>query len=39
MGWRDVEFVDNVFNAPYDHAEVCEHLARKRTPVRLQTLS
>ena len=39
MGWRDVEFVDNVFNAPYDHAlEVCEHLARKRTPVRLQTL-
>ncbi len=38
-GWRDVEFVDNVFNAPYDHAlEVCEHLARKRTPVRLQTL-
>ncbi|MGA7579460.1 MAG: B12-binding domain-containing radical SAM protein [Desulfobaccales bacterium] len=38
-GWRDVEFVDNVFNAPYDHAlEVCEHLARRRTRVRLQTL-
>ena len=39
MGCRDLEFVDNVFNAPYDHAlAVCDHLARRRPPVRLQTL-
>ncbi len=38
-GWRDIEFVDNVFNAPYDHAlELCEHLARKPTAARLLTL-
>ncbi|MFI5331828.1 MAG: B12-binding domain-containing radical SAM protein [Desulfobaccales bacterium] len=39
MGCRDLEFVDNVFNAPYDHAlAVCDYLARSRPPVRLQTL-
>lgn len=39
MGLRDIEFVDNVFNAPYDHAlAVCNYLARNRPPVRLQTL-
>jgi radical SAM superfamily enzyme YgiQ (UPF0313 family) len=39
MGCRDIEFVDNVFNAPYSHAlEICQHLAADRLPVRLQTL-
>ncbi len=39
MGCRDIEFVDNVFNAPYDHAlAVCDCLARHRPPVRMQTL-
>jgi radical SAM superfamily enzyme YgiQ (UPF0313 family) len=39
LGCRDIEFVDNVFNSPYDHAlAVCRHLAGNRLPVRLQTL-
>lgn len=39
MGCRDIEFVDNVFNSPYDHAlAVCHYLACNRAPVRLQTL-
>ena len=39
LGCRDIEFVDNVFNAPYDHAlAICHYLARNRPPVRLQTL-
>lgn len=38
-GLRDIEFVDNVFNSPYDHAlAVCEDLARIRHNVRLQSL-
>ena len=39
MGLRDIEFVDNVFNSPYDHAlAVCEGLARVRLDARLQSL-
>ncbi len=39
MGFRDIEFVDNVFNSPYDHAlAICEGLARVRPDVRLQSL-
>lgn len=38
-GLWDIEFVDNVFNAPYDHAlAVCEGIARARLNVRLQSL-
>ncbi len=38
-GLRDIEFVDNVFNAPYDHAlAVCEGIARAQLNVRLQSL-
>ncbi|MDN3514209.1 MAG: cobalamin-dependent protein [Candidatus Brocadia sp.] len=38
-GLREVEFVDNVFNSPYDHAlAVCEGLAQVRSNVRLQSL-
>ena len=39
MGCRDIEFVDNVFNAPYDQAlAICHYLGRNRPAVRLQTL-
>lgn len=39
LGLRDIEFVDNVFNSPYDHAlAVCDGLARVRPDVRLQSL-
>ncbi|HHT9129714.1 MAG TPA: B12-binding domain-containing radical SAM protein, partial [Candidatus Brocadiaceae bacterium] len=39
LGMRDIEFVDNVFNSPYDHAlAVCEGLARNKPNVRLQSL-
>ncbi|TLD40756.1 MAG: Radical SAM domain protein [Candidatus Jettenia ecosi] len=39
QGLRDIEFVDNVFNSPYDHAvKVCEELARVRLNIRLQSL-
>jgi radical SAM superfamily enzyme YgiQ (UPF0313 family) len=39
QGFRDIEFVDNVFNAPYDHAmAVCESLIRARPRARFQTL-
>lgn len=39
LGLRDIEFVDNVFNSPYDHAlAVCEGLAMSRPDVRLQSL-
>jgi radical SAM superfamily enzyme YgiQ (UPF0313 family) len=39
MGLRDVEFVDNVFNSPYDHAiALCDAIAKVRTNVRLQTV-
>lgn len=39
QGLRDIEFVDNVFNAPYEHAMgVCEALARVGSPARLQSV-
>jgi radical SAM superfamily enzyme YgiQ (UPF0313 family) len=39
QGFRDVEFVDNVFNAPYDHAlALCRELAAARTGVHFQTV-
>jgi radical SAM superfamily enzyme YgiQ (UPF0313 family) len=38
-GFGDIEFVDNVFNSPYEHAlAICQALAAERLPVRLQTL-
>ena len=38
-GLRDIEFVDNVFNSPYEHAlAICRALATERLPVRLQSL-
>jgi radical SAM superfamily enzyme YgiQ (UPF0313 family) len=38
-GMRDVEFVDNVFNSPYDHAvAMCESLIRYQINARLQTV-
>jgi radical SAM superfamily enzyme YgiQ (UPF0313 family) len=38
-GWRDIEFVDNVFNSPYLHAlAVCDHLARTPHRARLTTI-
>ena len=38
-GFRDIEFVDNVFNAPYDHAlAVCEALIRSKHRARLQSI-
>lgn len=38
-GLRDIEFVDSVFNAPYDHAmAVCEALARLKPRARFQSL-
>ncbi|MBI5017231.1 MAG: radical SAM protein [Deltaproteobacteria bacterium] len=39
VGARDVEFVDNLFNAPRDHAlEVCEEVARRRPGLRLHSV-
>jgi radical SAM superfamily enzyme YgiQ (UPF0313 family) len=38
-GLRDIEFTDNVFNYPYDHAfDMCERLARADMNLRLQSL-
>ncbi len=38
-GFRDIEFVDNVFNAPHSHAlDICDSLARVRHGARLQSL-
>ncbi len=38
-GMRDIEFVDNVFNSPYDHAmALCDTIAKLRTNIRLQTV-
>ncbi len=38
-GLRDIEFVDNVFNSPYEHAlEVCCQVALQNERVRLQTM-
>jgi len=39
QGLRRIEFVDNVFNSPYDHAlAICEKIARCRPAVSLQSL-
>jgi radical SAM superfamily enzyme YgiQ (UPF0313 family) len=39
QGYRDIEFVDNVFNSPYDHAlAVCDSLARHGHRSRLTTI-
>lgn len=39
QGHRDIEFVDNVFNSPYDHAlAICEHLADNGHRARLTTV-
>jgi radical SAM superfamily enzyme YgiQ (UPF0313 family) len=38
-GLQDIEFVDNVFNAPYSHAlSVCEALTRARPDARFQSV-
>ncbi len=38
-GFRDIEFVDNVFNSPYDHAlAICEALIRSEHRARLQSI-
>jgi len=38
-GFGEIEFVDNVFNAPYDHAlAVCESLIRSKNRARLQSI-
>ncbi len=38
-GFNDIEFVDNVFNSPYDHAfAVCESLIRSKHRARLQSI-
>ncbi len=38
-GIRDVEFVDSVFNSPYEHAmEVCQRLGAARLGVRFHTM-
>jgi radical SAM superfamily enzyme YgiQ (UPF0313 family) len=38
-GLRDIEFTDNVFNYPYDHAfRICERLASADMSLRLQSL-
>lgn len=38
-GLRHIEFVDNVFNSPRDHAQaICEHLARRPHRASLQSL-
>lgn len=38
-GLHDIEFVDNVFNSPYEHAlTICEGLAGSQSGARLQSL-
>jgi radical SAM superfamily enzyme YgiQ (UPF0313 family) len=38
-GLRDIEFVDNVFNVPYEHAlSVCKGLIRVRSRARFQSV-
>lgn len=38
-GYRHIEFVDNVFNSPYDHAlSICELLAQVKHGASLQSL-
>ena len=39
QGFRDIEFVDNVFNSPLEHAmEICEGIAGSGTRARFHTL-
>ncbi|HMK50409.1 MAG TPA: radical SAM protein, partial [Thermodesulfovibrionales bacterium] len=39
MGFKHIEFVDNVFNSPYSHAlSICESLAKCRRHISLQSL-
>ncbi len=39
QGFRNIEFVDNVFNAPYEHAlAICRELDKVRPRANLQTL-
>jgi radical SAM superfamily enzyme YgiQ (UPF0313 family) len=39
QGIQDIEFVDNVFNSPYDHAlAICDAIARRAAGVRLLTM-
>lgn len=39
QGYRDIEFVDNVFNAPYDHAlAICDCVAQTKPKLRLITM-
>ncbi|MFH1068392.1 MAG: radical SAM protein [Candidatus Glassbacteria bacterium] len=39
LGLRDIEFVDNVFNSPYEHAlAICERIAAARLRARIQTV-
>jgi len=39
MGFRHIEFVDNVFNSPYEHAlSICESLAKINHSASLQSL-
>jgi radical SAM superfamily enzyme YgiQ (UPF0313 family) len=38
-GYKDIEFVDNVFNSPYDHAlAICEALIRSKHRARLHSI-
>lgn len=38
-GFKEFEFVDNVFNAPYAHAaSICEEIARSRVNARFSTI-
>ncbi len=38
-GMRDIDFVDDLFNAPAEHAvEICEAIARRKLGARLQCL-
>ncbi len=39
LGFKDMEFVDNVFNFPYDHAmSICEEIIKSGVKARLQSL-
>lgn len=38
-GMKDIEFVDNVFNSPYEHAlDICDAIAKSGTNARFQTV-
>ncbi|MDO8734853.1 MAG: radical SAM protein [Elusimicrobiota bacterium] len=39
-GFNDIEFVDNVFNSPYEHAiDVCRKIESEKIDARFQTMS